>query len=178
MGRKSTAETNGLVELIVDKWDGGKKTIVYVTEEVNRVMQEKGLHVTFSRESIRRVIRSHEEQIEDLRKATEAAKAMAEILKDNPGTELEEAAIATMTSLVAKELRNVDSFEFENPNDMIKAMKELATARLKLSEYRTKAVKALEKAKQQLKTELQKEIQSDPELLERLCKIIDSTEVK
>ena len=91
---------------------------------------------------------------------------------------LEEAAIATMTSLIAKELRNVDSFEFENPNDMVRAMKELATARLKLSEYRTKAVKALEKAKNQLKTELQKEIQSDPELLERLCKIIDSTEVK
>ena len=107
MGRKSTAEMNGLVELIVDKWDGGRKTIVYVTKEVNEVLREKGLHVTFSRESIRRVIRSHEEQVEDLRKATEAAKAMAEILKDNPGTELEEAAIATMTSLVAKELRNV-----------------------------------------------------------------------
>ena len=60
MGRHSKAGDNGLVELIVDKWDGGKNTIVYVTEEVNKVLEEKGLHVTFSRESIRRVIKSHE----------------------------------------------------------------------------------------------------------------------
>ena len=33
MGRKAKATENGLVELIVDKWDGGKNTIVYVTQE-------------------------------------------------------------------------------------------------------------------------------------------------
>ena len=61
MGRKSKAMENDLVELIVDKWEGGKNTIVYVTEDVNRILQEKGLKITFSREAIRRVIRSHEE---------------------------------------------------------------------------------------------------------------------
>ena len=43
MGRKAKATENGLVELIVDKWDGGKNTIVYVTEEVNKILEEKGL---------------------------------------------------------------------------------------------------------------------------------------
>ena len=49
MGRKSKAMENDLVELIVDKWEGGKNTIVYVTEDVNRILQEKGLKITFSR---------------------------------------------------------------------------------------------------------------------------------
>ena len=51
MGAKSKAQENGLVELIIDKWEGGKNTIVYVTEEVNKKLQELGLTVIFSRES-------------------------------------------------------------------------------------------------------------------------------
>ena len=69
MGRKSKATENDLVELIIDKWEGGKNTIVYVTEDVNRILQEKGLKVSFSRESIRRVIKTHEEEIADAKKA-------------------------------------------------------------------------------------------------------------
>jgi hypothetical protein len=61
MGRKAKAQEHDLVELIIDKWEGGKNTIVYVTEDVNKILQEKGLKVTFSREAIRRVIKSHEE---------------------------------------------------------------------------------------------------------------------
>ena len=52
MGRKAKAQEHDLVELIIDKWEGGKNTIVYVTEDVNKILQEKGLKVTFSRESI------------------------------------------------------------------------------------------------------------------------------
>lgn len=178
MGNKGKAEANGLVELIVDKWDGGKNTIVYVTEEVNRTLQEKGLHVTFSRESIRRVIKSHEEEIADTRKAIEAAKAMAEVLQDNPGTEMSEAMIMHISSLIAKDIRSIDSLEFDDPVELCNSAARLADTQIKLSQYRTKAIKALNKAKQQLKAELQKEIQTDPELLERLCAIIDKAEVK
>ena len=163
MGNKGKAEANGLVELIVEKWDGGKNTIVYVTEEVNRTLQEKGMHVTFSRESIRRVIKSQKEEIEDAKKAIEAARAMAEVLKDNPGTEIAEATIMHLSGLIAKDIRSVES---------------LAESQMKLSQYRTKAVNALEKAKEHLKAELQKEIQNDPELMEKLCLIIDKAEVK
>ena len=163
MGNKGKAEANGLVELIVEKWDGGKNTIVYVTEEVNRTLQEKGMQVTFSRESIRRVIKSPKKEIEDAKKAIEAARAMAEVLKDNPGTEIAEATIMHLSGLIAKDIRSVES---------------LAESQMKLSQYRTKAVNALEKAKEHLKAELQKEIQNDPELMEKLCLIIDKAEVK
>lgn len=69
MGAKSKAEEHGLVELIIDAWEGGKNTIVYVTEEVNKKIQELGLKVTISREGIRRVIKSHKEEIEDAKKS-------------------------------------------------------------------------------------------------------------
>lgn len=178
MGRKSKATENDLVELIIDKWEGGKNTIVYVTEDVNRILQEKGLKVSFSRESIRRVIKTHEEEIADAKKAVEAAKAMAEVLKDNPGTEASEAMIMQIASLVAKDIRTIDSLEFDNPTELCVAVSRLADSQIKLSTYRTKAVKALEKAKEQLKSELKKEIQADSELLERLFAIVDNVEVK
>ncbi|MBQ0167253.1 MAG: DUF3486 family protein [Treponema sp.] len=178
MGAKGKAEANGLVELIVEKWDGGKNTIVYVTEEVNRQLQEKGCHVTFSRESIRRVIKSHEEEIADTKKAVDAAKAMAEVLKDNPGTEIAEATIMHISSLIAKDIRSIDSLEFDDPEKLVNSAARMADSQLKLSQYRTKAVKALDKAKEQLKAELMREIQSDPELLQRLCAIIDEANVE
>lgn len=178
MGRKPKAQEHDLVELIIDKWEGGKNTIVYVTEDVNRILLEKGLHVTFSREAIRRVIKSHEEEIADAKKAVEAAKAMAEVLKDNPGTEASEAMIMQISSLIAKDIRTIDSLEFENPAELCAAASRLADSQIKLSTYRTKAVKALDKAKEELKAELKKEIQSDPELLERLFSIVDKVEVK
>lgn len=177
MGRKSKASKNDLVELIIDKWEGGKNTIVYVTEDVNRILKEKGLHVTFSREAIRRVIKSHAEEIADAKKAVEAAKAMAEVLKDAPGTEASEAMIMHISSLIAKDIRRIDSLEFENPAELCAAAARLAESQIKLSTYRTKAITALEKAKDDLKKELKKEIQADPELLERLFSILDGAKI-
>ena len=150
MGAKSKAQEHGLVELIIDKWDGGKNTIVYVTEEVNKKIQELGLKVTISREGIRRVIKSHKEEIEDTQKAIEAAKAMAEVLKDYPGTEMSEAVLMQMTSLIAKDLRTIDSLEFDDPVDLFQSAARVAEAQLKRSNYRTKAIKALEKAKEEI----------------------------
>lgn len=178
MGRKGKAEQNDLVELIIDKWEGGKNTIVYVTEEVNRLIEEKGLKVTFSRESIRRVVKTYEEEVADTKKAIEAAKAMAEVLKDSPGTEASEAMIMQISNLIAKDIRSIDSMEFDNPAELCNSVARLADSQIKLSTYRTKAVTALEKAKDQLKMELQKAIQSDAELLARLCKIVDDVQVK
>ena len=105
MGAKSKAAENGLVELIVDKWEGGKKTIVYVTQEVNREIQARGLHVTFSRESIRRIIRTHRQEIEDTKKALEAAKAIAALLQDDPGTEIMESTVMHLAMLISKDIR-------------------------------------------------------------------------
>lgn len=178
MGVKSKAEQNGLVELIIDKWDGGKNTIVYVTEEVNKKIKELGLKVTISREGIRRVIKTHKEEIEDTQKAIEAAKAMAEVLKDYPGTEMSEAVLMQMTTLIAKDLRTIDSLEFDDPEKLITSAARVSEAQLKLSNYRTKAIKALEKAKEEIKKELQNAIKNDSELLERLYVIVDKAQVK
>lgn len=177
MGAKSKAEENGLVELIVDKWEGGKKTVVWVTQEVNREIQARGLHVTFSRESIRRVIRTHQQEIEDTKKALEAAKAIAALLQDDPGTEIMESTVMHLAMLISKDIRSIDSLEFDTPEALCQSASRLAETQLKLSAYRTKAVKALDKAKSQLKSQLQKEITGDPELLSRLSAIIDKAEV-
>ncbi len=178
MGQKSKADQLGLKEIIAEKWDGGKKTIVFVTDEVNDYLQKNGYKVTISREGIRRAIRAYEDEVADVRKGIDIAKAMAEVFKDHPGTEASEAMLMQLSHLVTKELRSIESINFEDPSDMIHAAAKLAESQMKLSNYRTKAVTAFKKAQDKLKEELQKAIQSDPELLERLCMIVDSIEVK
>jgi arsenate reductase-like glutaredoxin family protein len=82
--------------------------------------------------------------------------------------------IMQISGLIAKEISQIDSLEFENPVDLCQAASRLTDSQIKLSNYRTKAVKALDKAKTELKAELKKEIQADAELLERLFAIVDN----
>ena len=178
MGQKSKAEQYGLKELIAEKWDGGKKTLVYVTEEVNEWLSQNGYKITVSREAIRRAVRSYEDEIAAVRKGIESAKAMAEILKDHPGTETSEVMLMQIAGLITKDILSYESITFENPAEMIHATAKLTTAQAKLAQFRTQAVKALDRAKTQLKAELQKAIQHDPDLLGRLCKIVDDAKVK
>ena len=178
MGQKSKADQYGLKKLIAEKWDGGKKTIVYVTDEVNAWLTQNGYKITVSREAVRHAIRSYEDEVADLRKSMEISRSMAEVFKDSPGTEQSEAMLMYISQLVTKELRNIQSINFEDPVDLIHASAKLTMAHAKLSQYRTQAVKALDRAKEQIKAELQKAIQHDPELLERLCKIVDDAKVK
>jgi hypothetical protein len=177
MGAKSKAEEYGLKELIAETWDGGKKTIVYVTGEVNDWLKQNGYRITVSREAVRHAIRNYEDEIADVRKGVEISKAMAEVFKDHPGTEQSEAMLMYLSQLITKELRNIESINFEDPVEMIMGAAKLATAQAKLSQYRTQAVKALDKAKGKIKTELQQAIRHDGELLERLCKIVDDVKV-
>jgi len=177
MGQKSKADQYGLKELIAEKWDGGKKTIVYVTEEVNDYLKQNGYKITVSREAIRRAVRSYEDEIADVRKNIEAAKAIAEILKDHPGTELAEGTIMCLAGLVGEAARNTVSFSYEDPSKIIDDAAKLATAQTKLSQYRTQAINALEKAKKEIKTELQNAIKNDPDLLDRLYKVLDNAKV-
>jgi uncharacterized protein YhaN len=178
MGQKSKADQYGLKELIAEKWDGGKKTIVYVTDEVNDWLKQNGYKITISREAVRHAIRNYEDEIADVRKGVEISKAMAEVFKDHPGTEQSEAMLMYLSQLVTRELRNIEDISFEDPAEMILAASKLATAQAKLSQYRTQAVKALDKAKEKIKAELQAAIRHDPELLERLCKIVDDAKVQ
>jgi hypothetical protein len=177
MGAKSKAEEYGLKELIAEKWDGGKKTIVYVTGEVNDWLKQNGYKITVSREAVRHAIRNYEDEIADVRKGVEISKAMAEVFKDHPGTEQSEAMLMYLSQLVTKELRNIESLNFEDPLELIHGAAALAQAWEKVSRYRTQTVKALDKAKGKIKAELQRAVRHDPELLERLAKIVDDVKV-
>jgi hydroxylamine reductase (hybrid-cluster protein) len=177
VGRKGKIEAAGLIELVAEKRDGGKNTIVYVTEEVNKYLKENGFKMTVSRGSIGRVVRGQEAFTAETRKAIDAAKAMAEVLKDYPATEATEAMLMQLAHLISTDLQNIGSITFDNASDLIEGFTRIANTQARLSGYRTKAVAALEKAKAKIKWELQKAIQSDPELLERLCRIVDDVKV-
>ena len=178
MGQKSKATLYGLKELIAEKWDGGKKTIVYVTEEVNQWLLQNGYKITVSREAIRRAVRSYEDKIADLRKANEQARHMAEVLKDQSGIELSEGMLMCIVQLLFNNLSTIESINIEDPVKMIDGVAKAAMAHAKVNHQRTQAVKALDRAKTQLKAELQKAIQHDPDLLGRLCTIVDDAKVK
>jgi hypothetical protein len=177
VGQKSKADQYGLKEIIATHWDGGKNTIVYVTDKTNEHLKQNGLKLTVSREAVRHAIRSYEDKVNDLRKSMEQAKVMAEVLRDQPGTELAESMIICLSKVFYDHAPTVTSVNFEDPAKMIDGAVKLATAQAKLSQYRTQAVKALDKAKEKIKAELQNAIKHDPDLLERLCKIVDNAKV-
>ena len=177
MGQKSKADQYGLKEIIATHWEGGKNTIVYVTDKVNEYLTQNGLKLTVSREAVRHAIRSYEDKVNDLRKSMEQAKVVAEILQGQPGTELAESMLIYLSQVLYDHAQTVKSVNFEDPTKMFASAAKLATAQAKLSQYRTQAVKALDKAKEKIKAELQNAIKLDPNLLERLCKIVDDVKV-
>lgn len=178
MGRKSKAEEYGLVELIVKKWKGGQKTICYVTEEVNKWLEENGYQITLSDESVRRVIKTHKQELEDVKKAVEAAKAMAAVLKDYPATEVSEVALMQMATLIAEDIREIDSIKITDINEATTNLSRIAHAQARLSDNRVKAAQALDRAKTEIKTELKNAIKNDAELLNKLYEIVDKVEVR
>ena len=124
------------------------------------------------------MLKRHDESIQDAKRASEAARAMADVLKDYPATEASEAMLMKLSSLIAQDMRHIDSLEFDNPVELCNSAARIAESQLKMSQYRTKAVSALEKAKSSLKVELKSAIVNDQELLLRLYAIIDKVEVK
>ncbi len=140
-------------------------------------LQENGYKITISREAIRRAVRSYEDEIADARRAIEVSKEIALIFKDHSGTEQSEAMLMYISQLITKDIRTIESISFEDPAEMINSVAKLTTAQAKLSQYRTQAMKALDKAKDKIKAELQSTITRDPELLERLCIIVDEVKV-
>lgn len=177
MGRKSKAEEYGLVELIIEQWEGGKNTIVYVTEEVNRLIREKGLSVYIGRETVRKIIRSERASMDRIKKALEDAKAFASVLRDNSASEIAEGAVIHLASLLLKNLETIEELNFDDPEKLINAVSKITNSQMKLQDNRLKAIEALEKAKTEIKKELQKAIQNDGDLLERLNAIVDKAEV-
>ena len=88
----------------------------------------------------------YEDEVAATKKAIEEARVIADILKDNPGTEISEAALLYVQSLLSKEIRTIESLEFSDPTELCSTLSQVATTQLKLSTVRTKAVKALDKA--------------------------------
>ncbi|MDR0501860.1 MAG: DUF3486 family protein [Treponema sp.] len=178
MGQKSKADRYGLKEIIIKNYAYGKNTVAFVTEQLNEELKQKGLILTVSREAVRRVVRSHEEQVSEIRKNIEASKAIAEIFRDHPGTEMAEGTIALLAGMIGESARNTEVAPDASMSDLINDLTKLHNLQLKFSQYRTKATDALNKAKEKIKAELQQSIQNDPELIERLCKIVDEAKVK
>ncbi len=178
MGNKSKIEELGLKELVIEKSEGRKRTIIYVTDEVNKYLEENGLKVTVSREAIRRVLNNHDEEAAIVRQSIEGAKAMAEILRDHPGTEMSEGTLMKIAHLISMDIRSISGIEFDNPVDMVNSFVKIANTQLKMSAYRRKAVDALEAAKREIKKELTSAIHANPELLNQVMKIVDAAEIK
>lgn len=172
MGRRSKADIFDLTERILRLHSEEKLTIEQIAER----LQNDGYAI--SREAVRRSLKSSKEIAADIRKCNEEARVIMDTVRDNPDTDLIEAVMARLSSMLYTEMSAVDSLEFDNPKDLVDAMAKISNAKVKASKLRLDYTRGADAAKKAVIESLKKELKEHPDLLERLTLIVSGLTVE
>lgn len=142
MGRRSKAETLGLVEEIIRLYEKEKLSF----EEIAGRITDGNNEPLLSREAVRRAYNKADAKAEKYRFAVETAKNIVEASKGS-NVEIAEAANSMLASMFYEKILQMDGLDFESDKDFFKAMapvmtnqSRLATARLTFENGRKKAL--------------------------------------
>lgn len=167
MGRRSLADTQDLYERIFRMHTVEKKTFVQIAEE----LREEGYSI--SRESARNGFRTAKEQASEIMKCNEEARVIMDEVRKNPtNTDLMEVIVARLGGMLYREASVLDEINFKDSVEMLKFIKTLSDAQVKLTSVRMKYQDGVENAKTAVVTALKTELKEHPDLLERLTMIV------
>lgn len=167
MGRKGKAELLNMVERILKL-----STVEHLTyEEIANLLQTEGIAI--SRSAIARTVKSSREAAADFTAAAAEAKVLIDSVRDNPGTDIAEAALALMTRKIYEASRDVDSLEWTDPNKMVEATARIAQATASITRVRHSFQKGFETAKKAVLAALKEEMKGHPDILERMAEIVE-----
>jgi hypothetical protein len=174
MGRRSKIEAERVAERCHYLFFTEKLTIKEVTE---RLIEEDDF--TGSRESVRRYIEKAKAMANQFQEYQEQARIMMEQWKDTPNTEMSEALLMQLTGLMMQRAMTLDMNDIEDPLDVINATGKLVEASTKASKLRMDFNKGFGAAKDAVVKALKENLQAkDPELLERLTRVVFSLKVE
>lgn len=136
-----------IVERIIYLYHNEKKAI----REIESILRAEGYDI--SRGSIHRTLKSYQDTAKELLEAKEEVKALIEAVKENPTTDIIEGIVSIVASRLLKFIKDIESFDFDDPHELVSVIQKLATSAEKLQRYREekilKAMKQVEKEEKQ-----------------------------
>ncbi|MDI3547900.1 MAG: hypothetical protein PWR10_1552 [Halanaerobiales bacterium] len=158
-----------LVEAINKQLVAGK-----TYEEITEFINDRGYQI--GKSSVGRYGKDFLTKLERLKKAKEQARAIVEEASDRPSTEMHEAANQMAVTLLTEMMMNKeyspeDISQLSNTFKALAQLERSAVAREKLKYDMDKGVNA---AFEKIKSELQKELAKDEELLSRMLKLVEN----
>ncbi len=147
MARRSKADLLSIVDYIVHLYHNEKKTI----REIANILKAQGYDISSS--SIHRTLRSYSETAKELLEIREEVKALMEVVKENPATDSMEAIVSIISARLLKFVKDIESFDFDDPSELVQSIHRLAVSAEKLQRYREerlkKAMQEVEKSEKQ-----------------------------
>lgn len=173
MGRRSKAESLGIVERIIDLYTRDKLK----SDDIAKELEKEGIKL--SSRSIRRTIRTNKEAAVQLRKAQEETEILLDSIKDTAGTDLVDAANQLVARKLVDYIKDLDDLDFDDPKDLFSALSAVTSGTVGIGRLKMEFTRGVKAAKADLKKELTKMLaESDPELLIRLVDAIESIDVE
>lgn len=172
MGRRSKAELLGIIERIIDMYEGDKLSI----KQIEEILNEEGYDI--SREAIRRSIKSSKDVASQYTRAASEAKVLIDTVRDNPNTDVVEITTNLLTKQLFDFVRNIDELTFEDPTKLILAVNRLSSSQVRIAKQRLTFQNGYNQAKDDLMRRLKGELEKYPDLLGKLALIVSGMEAR
>lgn len=170
MPKRSKAELLGLVERIVHLYEDEKKPIL----EIEKILRDEGIDI--SRESIRKTVKTNKKITAEVVKAREEVKALIDTIRDNPATDIHEAAIDFAITKAFEYIKQIDSIDFKDIGEVSDLLNSLTRSKAQIVKLRMDHHAMFDKAKDLIIGELKKAIGENPVLYEQLFTIVKNLE--
>ncbi|WP_104372431.1 phage protein Gp27 family protein [Desulfocucumis palustris] len=114
-------------------------------------------------------------KFERLRQIRDQAKAIVDSNEDTPGTQLAEATSELALSMIMETLTSLDNLQGEKVTELLKVLPKLADASTKREALKLQFNKGVEAASVRIKEALRKELEADPELMQRVIELVEQS---
>lgn len=145
-------------------------------QEVTDWLKEMGHQI--SKSSVGRYGKDFLSRLERLRVVKEQARAIVEESGDRPATEMHEAANQLAVQLIMETLITVPDMKEAEITEVLKALALLERSAVSREKLKYEFTKGVEAGLAKLKEELKSELNSDPDLLQRLFVLADKVKDK
>lgn len=170
MSTRSKAELLGLVERIVRMHSDGRMAC----KDIEETLRSEGYDI--SRESIRRTVKSNKSIASELMKTREETVALIDAIRDNPATDTNEATLDFLISKAFEYTKSIEDLNFKDLPELASFISKMTKAKTQIVKQRLEYRQVFERAKGELIAQLQRVLEGDAELYERMKTLVESME--
>jgi len=144
MPHRKKAQLYDLIALIVHLYEKEGKNF----REIESILRAKGYDI--SKSAIHRAYRDYKEFAKRYNEWWDKIEAVVKMTQDKPTTYMLSTVVTVLTQHVMEFVKDIDFMEFDDPNDLIKAVKDLTQMAKSLEEYiQERLRKAVEKIEEE-----------------------------